>query len=151
MKTLLTQKNMAHMKSMFAILMVLVVMASMMCTVFAETHSYTDTNNDNKCDVCGKEAGYAEHTSGAIEKGIKTGTLQLYNLITAVTVPVAALVFVWSAFKVFTGGEKGMEQAKKTMLITVVVIALVYIGPLVVEQVAGWFKGTGNGATSVFD
>ena len=77
--------------------------------------------------------------TGNIENGIKTGSQQLYNIMTAVILPVGAVFFAWNAFRALFGGERGMEQAKKNMLTVVVVLALVYLAPLVVTQIGGWF------------
>ena len=79
-----------------------------------------------------------------IEGGIKTGSHQLYNIMTAVVLPISAVFFAWNAFKALFGGEKGMEQAKKNMLIIVVVLALVYLAPMVVTQIGNWFSPSSN-------
>lgn len=83
-------------------------------------------------------------TAGDIEGGIKAGTQQLYNIMTAVVLPIAAVFFAWNAFKALFGGERGMEQAKKNMLTIVIVLALVYLAPVVVTQVGGWFSPSSN-------
>lgn len=81
----------------------------------------------------------------AIQKGVIGGMEELYGIMTAVVIPIAAVFFAWNAFKAFFGGERGMEQAKKNMLIIVAVLALVYLGPVIIQQVAGWFNTTGTG------
>lgn len=83
-------------------------------------------------------------TARDIEGGIKAGTQQLYNIMTAVVLPIAAVFFAWNAFKALFGGERGMEQAKKNMLTIVIVLALVYLAPVVVTQVGGWFSPSSN-------
>lgn len=93
----------------------------------------------------------APDTTSAIENGIKDGMKQIYNIITSIVIPVAVVVVAFCAFKIFTGGEKGMEQAKKTLLITVVAIAIVYLAPFLVQQVSGWFNSDQATAASVFD
>lgn len=86
---------------------------------------------------------------GAIQQGVTEGMSQLYDIMLAILLPVAVVLFAWNAFKVFFGGEKGMESAKKNMLIIVAIVALVYLAPLVVTQIASWFNGQGDGG--VFD
>ena len=86
----------------------------------------------------------AAESAGNIEGGIKAGTQQLYNIMTAVVLPIAAVFFAWNAFKALFGGERGMEQAKKNMLTIVIVLALVYLAPVVVTQVGGWFSPSSN-------
>ena len=61
---------------------------------------------------------------------------------TAIVLPIGAVAFAWNAFKMLFGGQKGMEEAKRNMLIIVVVVALVWLAPIVIEQVNGWFKDT---------
>lgn len=87
----------------------------------------------------------APTTSDAIQNGIKDGTSQLYSIMTAVVIPIAAVFFAWNAFKALFGGERGMEQAKKNMLTIVVVLALVYLAPVIIQQVSGWFSSTSDG------
>ena len=84
-------------------------------------------------------------TGNAIQSGIKNGTHQLWNIMTAIVLPIGAVAFAWNAFKMLFGGQKGMEEAKRNMLIIVVVVALVWLAPIVIEQVNGWFKGTDTG------
>lgn len=79
-----------------------------------------------------------------IEGGIKAGTQQIYSIMTAVIVPIAVVFFVWAAYKMLFGGEKGVEQAKKSIFTIVVVLALVWLAPLLVTEVSGWFSGTGD-------
>lgn len=82
-------------------------------------------------------------TGSAITNGVKGGAQQLFNLMEAVVIPIGAICFAWNAFKVFFGGERGMEQAKKNILLIVVVLALVFLAPPIVKEVGGWF-GSGH-------
>jgi len=82
-------------------------------------------------------------TTSTITTGITGGAQQLFNLMESVVVPIAAICFAWNAFKVLFGGERGMEQAKKNILIIVIVLALVFLAPPIVKEVGGWF-GSGH-------
>lgn len=93
---------------------------------------------------CVAFASDAADAAGAIQTGIKTGTQQLYNIITAIVVPIAVVVFAWNGIKMFIGSEREIESAKKTMLITALAIAVVYLAPVIIQQVAGWFSSTGD-------
>ena len=84
-------------------------------------------------------------TGDAIQNGIKDGASSLWNIMTAIVLPIGAVAFAWNAFKMFFGGQKGMEEAKRNMLIIVVVVALVWLAPTVIQQVNGWFSSTGDG------
>lgn len=81
----------------------------------------------------------------SITDGIKNGAKQLFELMESIVVPIAAVCFAWNGLKVLFGGERGMEQAKKNMLIIIIVLALVFLAPLIVVEVSKWFndgKGT---------
>lgn len=84
---------------------------------------------------------YADGTTTSIKQGIQQGAKSLFDIIESVTVPIAAVCFAWNGFKVFFGGERGMEQAKKNMLIIIIVLALVLLGPLIVKEASKWFNG----------
>lgn len=79
--------------------------------------------------------------ANAIQQGITDGVMQLYNIMLAVVLPVAVLCLAWNMFKVFVGGERGMEQAKKNMVVTIAIIAVVYLAPAIITQVGKWFNG----------
>ena len=79
-------------------------------------------------------------SGNAIQNGIKSGAQQLYSVMTAVILPIGAICFAWNAFKALFGGERGMEQAKKNMLTIVIVLALVYLAPVIITQIGGWFS-----------
>lgn len=89
-----------------------------------------------------------ETTTSSISSGITGGAEQLFNIMEAVVVPIAAVCFAWNAFKVFFGGERGMEQAKRNILIIVIVLALVFLAPLIIKEVSKWFNG-GKGTWNV--
>lgn len=83
---------------------------------------------------------FADGTT-AIEDGVKTGLGQIYDIIKGVSVPIAVVCFAICAFKIFMGGEKGMEQAKKLAIYTVIGMAIVFLAPAVILEVKGWFEG----------
>lgn len=92
----------------------------------------------------------AETTQGVIEQGIKTGARQIYEIMVAVVVPIISVVLVWQAYKlVFPGGESDQSRIKKTIITLLFILALVFLGPLIVEQVAGWFSSVDS--MSVFN
>lgn len=78
-------------------------------------------------------------TSDNITTSITGGVGNLYGIIKSIVLPIAALVFAFNAFKALFGGEKGMESAKRNMLIIVVIIALVLLAPMIIQTVSGWF------------
>lgn len=80
-------------------------------------------------------------TTSSIAEGITGGAEQLFNIMEAVVIPIGAVCFAWNGFKVLFGGERGMEQAKRNMLIIVIVLALVFLAPLIIKEVSKWFNG----------
>lgn len=91
--------------------------------------------------VCSAFAAEAGTAAGAIETGIKNGTMQIYKIIQAIIIPIAAVIFAVNGIKML-GGEREMESAKKTMIICVVAIAVVLLAPVIVNQVGSWFSGS---------
>lgn len=96
-------------------------------------------------------AAAATGTTDAIQEGIKSGTGELWKIMTAVVLPIGAVAFAWNAFKMLFGGQRGMEEAKRNMLIIVVVVALVWLAPIIIQQVNGWFSGKQGAGNTVFN
>lgn len=90
----------------------------------------------------------ADGTINSIEGGINTGMKQAWDLLKAIATPIAAVVFAWNGFKMLFGGQRGMEEGKKNMLIVVAVIGIIYIAPIIITTVQGWF---GDVTTTAFD
>lgn len=88
--------------------------------------------------------GYADETVTTIEQGIASGAEDVYDVVKAVATPIAVAFFAWAALKALFGGEKGMETAKKTFFICGAGIALVWLAPVVVKQIQGWFNAIGD-------
>lgn len=84
-----------------------------------------------------------------IEKGIKNGMQDAFKLLRALVTPIAAVVFAIYGLSMLFGGQKGMESGKKGMLICALAIAAVWLAPLAVEAITGWFKAL-EGDLSVF-
>ena len=135
MKSIATNKNLSSpLRRAFAIILMLVVLTMMMTAVaFAEGEEATKAT----------EAGESG-TASTIEQGVKTGMGKVYGIITAVVVPVAVVCLGVGAFQFFFGGERGVEKAKKICLYTLGGVALVYLAPLIVTEVASWFSSNGD-------
>lgn len=90
-------------------------------------------------------------TGGAeqeIVTGVSSGMYKLYTLFQALLAPIAVVLVVWNVFKALFFGEKGMEGAKKGIIIILGIVAVVYLAPLIVATVQGWFSNASNGTTS---
>ena len=90
-------------------------------------------------------SAFAAGDISAISAAIANGMSSFYGVLKAVTVPIAAVAAVAAVFQIFTGGEKGMEKAKKIIIYTAIGVAIAYIGPLLIKTVAGWFDTVGDG------
>lgn len=88
-------------------------------------------------------------TIGTIEDGVRKGLGEVYKIMSAIVIPIACLAFGFAAFKIFTGGEKGMQTAKMTILYTIIGLVIVYAAPVVIQQVSDWAKSS-FGQTDVF-
>lgn len=75
-----------------------------------------------------------------ITDAVANGMKSVYNLIAAIALPIATVVFAVNAVKMLFGGMRGMEQAKQGLLTCVIVIALIWLAPLIINTVGGWFK-----------
>lgn len=93
----------------------------------------------------GTSASTSSDVGGSVASGIQGGLNSLWTLLKAVGIPVAAIAVVFAAFQIFTGGEKGMEKAKKTLLYTAVGVGILYLGPWLITTIAGWFSSAGDG------
>lgn len=92
--------------------------------------------------------GVTPNPGEAIQQGVNMGLKQIYLIITAVCVPIAVVVVAFAAIKIFTGGEKGMQQAKTIFISVGVALGVIYLAPIVIQQVAGWFSSYSD--TNVF-
>ena len=82
----------------------------------------------------------AASTSDSIQTGVASASKSVYDIITAIVTPVAGVFFAWDIFKAIFGGQRGMEEAKKNLLTIILVVAGVYLAPLIVSTAASWFK-----------
>lgn len=113
-----------------------VMITAMLCSVFAFATTTTLTGETE--------------AAGGIEAGVKQGLSAVYTTITSIVLPIAAVCLAFAGFKIFAGGEKGMESAKKIILYTLIAVAIVYLAPVIVLNVGNWFQDYSVN-TTVFD
>ena len=87
---------------------------------------------------------FAQSTTNTIETEIKRGTQSIYDLFKAILAPIAVVMVVWNVYKALFLGDKGMESAKKGVLIILCIVAVVYLAPVIVTTVRDWFSGIGD-------
>lgn len=85
-------------------------------------------------------------TSDAIVTGVKTGTKAIYTIITAIVAPIAAIVLSATALKALIGDARDIEAMKKKVFLIVIVVAVIWLAPLIIEQVGGWFSSSNTGS-----
>lgn len=74
-----------------------------------------------------------------IDGGIKNGMLELFRILKAVIVPVAAVTLAFAGFQILAGGEKGMETGKKLIISVAIAVGIVYLAPTIVNTISTWF------------
>lgn len=81
---------------------------------------------------------------GSIEGRIASGLGDVYKVITTIAVPIAVIAAIFSGYNFFFGGEKGAEKARKTLTYVGIGLAIVYLAPVAIKQVSGWFSDSGD-------
>lgn len=95
-------------------------------------------------------AGETEGGFNGMQEGIGQGAAKVWNILKAVVGPIGGALFAWNGIKALFGGEKGMETARKNLLIIVVVMLIVYGAGVIVQEIQGWFSGTATGVFGEF-
>ena len=94
-------------------------------------------------------AGMVSRVFADVGESIASGLGSAWALMKTIGLPIAGIAAVMCAFYIFTGGEKGMEKAKKIGLYLVIGLAVLYLGPWLIETASGWFSESGD-ATTIF-
>lgn len=81
-------------------------------------------------------------TASEVTKGIKDAMNILYGAMKTVGVVVAAVGVALAAFYLFTGGDKGMEKAKKVLLYTVIGCGILFLAVPIINFMADMFKNS---------
>ena len=91
----------------------------------------------------------AQGAGSQISSAVSNGMKSVYNVITSVIMPIATVVFAFAAAKLLFGGQRAMEQGQGKLLAILLVLAGVYLAPIIIEEVAGWVKNL-SGTTGVW-
>ena len=94
--------------------------------------------------VCAFATDGTSDAGDAIEKGIKNGTEKIYNIIKAVVTPIAVVILALNVVKMLMGSEREIQSAKHMALICIIAIAVVWLAPAIISQVASWFSSSGD-------
>lgn len=84
---------------------------------------------------------YAD-TGDQIVSSINSGLGNIYRTITAIALPIAAVVLVVSAVRMLINSDstRGAEMMKHTVVVLIVALAIVYMAPLLIKTISGWFS-----------
>ncbi len=80
-----------------------------------------------------------------IGEHIAEGGQQVYGLLTTVMIPVMVVFVGYYAIKGIFGGDRGMEQAKTGIFRLILIMALVYLAPVIITTARSWFGGFKDG------
>lgn len=92
-------------------------------------------------------ADNADDIAGAI----KSGTQKIYNIFTAIVPAITVVCFAVAAMQLFLGGQRDVDAAKKSLLRTLLVICLVYLAPIIINEVGGWFQTFSSQTDGIFN
>ena len=84
-----------------------------------------------------------------ITSSVNTGLGKVYGIMSAVVLPIAAVYLAYSAFKIFTAGSRSAEEAVGMFIRVFIVLGLIYLAPLIVVTIKGWFSNISS-TTNVF-
>lgn len=88
-------------------------------------------------------------TTGAVgtaTQEIKSGLGQIYNMITSIVLPIAAVALAVCGVKMLWGNQRSAEEAKGAAIKIVIALAIVYLAPVLIETVGSWFSSSGTGS-----
>lgn len=77
---------------------------------------------------------------------VTQGLSQVYKIISAIVLPIAIIALAWAASKLIGGGARGGEEAKAMIIKIIIGIGIVYLAPVIITTIAGWFS---KGGTSI--
>ena len=86
---------------------------------------------------------YADELDAAaqeITEGITSGLDKAYSILKAVSLPVAVICLVIAGYKIFgIATTKSIDEGKNTIVHIAIAMAIIYLGPIIVKAISGWF------------
>ena len=92
-------------------------------------------------------AAYA--TSDNIASNINSGIYGLYDIATKVVLSVALVAVIVIGFNILTGGDRGMDVARGRAVRVVLAVLIVYLAPLLIENLGGWVTAQSSVSTDI--
>lgn len=75
---------------------------------------------------------------GTINDGVKAGAYAMYDLAKDIITYVSVAFLAWGGVSMLFGGQKGMEEGKKKLILGAAAFLLVRIAPLIVTTLSSW-------------
>lgn len=81
-------------------------------------------------------------TSDQIISSINGGLGNIYKTMTAIVLPIAAVILVIAGIRMLINSDstRGAEMMKHTVITLVVALAVIYMAPLLIKTISGWFS-----------
>ena len=89
----------------------------------------------------------AENATAGIVEGIEKASDNIYGAMKSIGIVIAVIGVALAAFHLFTGGDKGMEKAKNTILYTVIGCGILFLAVPIVNLFIGMFNDSSSGIT----
>ena len=91
------------------------------------------------CTLAITMPAFADGTD-SITSGVKTGLKKVYDILTAIVLPIGVVALGVCAVKIIWGNQKSAEEGKAMIVRIVIGLAIIFLAPLLVNEIAGWFK-----------
>lgn len=108
----------------------------LICVVFSTTTTVAYADGDD--------------LSQTITTPLKSGLGQVYKLLTAIILPIAVIVIAICAIQMIWGSTRSGEVARSTLIRVVIALAIIYLAPLLVRTISGWFSSYANNTQGIF-
>ena len=70
---------------------------------------------------------------------VNTGLQSVYGVVKAIALPVGIVAIAICGVKILWGNSKSAEEAKSALIRIVIAMAIIFLAPILVKEVAGWF------------
>ena len=118
---MITLQKTSNTRKYLALFVAVTMVMAMMCSSFAFA------------------AGDAASATNELTNGITGGLEQAYSIIKTIAIPVGVIGFVVCGVKMLWGNQKSAEEGKSALIRIILAMGIIFIGPLIVKTIAGWF------------
>lgn len=90
--------------------------------------------------LCTATPAYAAEN---IASGIESGLDKVYDILKTIVIPIAVVACAICGIKIIWGNQKSAEEGKSALVRIVLGLAFLFLAPLLVKEIAGWFGSAG--------